>query len=189
MWARWRSGHELAAIGKVPVPLVAGLVIATLFLDVPTIPNPIVHVRVDLGTLAISWVRHSPLDSPWELVLWAWSARRCKQHIQEGVRVQAVEERRRFLQRLDHEIKNPLTAIRAALVNVANGSTASVQQEALTSAEAQVLRLSRLTSDLRKLAEMETRPLERAPVDVPELLQEAVALAMEQSGSDERQLN
>lgn len=60
--------------------------------------------------------------------------------------------------------------------------------EALVSVEAQVLRLSRLTADLRKLAELETRSLERAPVDIAELLQEAVVLAQEQSESEGRQL-
>jgi two-component system OmpR family sensor kinase len=54
--------------------------------------------------------------------------------------------------------------------------------------EAQVLRLSRLTSDLRKLAELETRALETAPVDVTPLLQEVVALAQEQPEAETRQL-
>ena len=77
-------------------------------------------------------------------------------------------------------MKNPLTAIRAGLANLANGLSPATQEEALASMEAQVLRLSQLTADLRKLAELETRALERVPVDVAELLQEAVALAQEQ---------
>jgi two-component system OmpR family sensor kinase len=51
-----------------------------------------------------------------------------------------------------------------------------------------VLRLSRLTSDLRKLAELEGRPLERVPVDIAELLQEAVTLAQEQPEAEARRL-
>jgi two-component system OmpR family sensor kinase len=102
---------------------------------------------------------------------------------------QTAEERRRFLQRLDHEMKNPLTAIRAGLANVADGSTTSVQQEALTSVEAQVLRLSRLTADLRKLAELETRPLESDVVDLAQLLQETVTLAQEMPEARERKLS
>jgi two-component system OmpR family sensor kinase len=97
-------------------------------------------------------------------------------------------ERRRFLQRLDHELKNPLTAIRAGLANAANGPATDVQREALASVEAQVLRLSRLTADLRKLAELETCPLERVPVDVAELLQEVMTLAQEQPEAAARQL-
>jgi two-component system OmpR family sensor kinase len=102
--------------------------------------------------------------------------------------VRLAQERRRFLQRIDHELKNPLTAIRAGLANLANGSSGTAQQEALASVEAQVLRLSRLTADLRKLAELETRPLDLVPVNVAELLHEALDLAREQPEAGERRL-
>jgi two-component system OmpR family sensor kinase len=93
------------------------------------------------------------------------------------------------LQRLDHELKNPLTAIRAGLANLVNGLTTDTQRDALESVETQVLRLSRLTADLRKLSELEARLLEPVSVNVTELLQEAVALAREQPQADTRQLN
>jgi len=86
-------------------------------------------------------------------------------------------------------LKNPLTAIRAGLANVVNGPSTGTQREALASVEAQVLRLSRLTSDLRKLAELETRSLERVSADVAELLQEAVTLAQEQPEAEARRLS
>ena len=79
---------------------------------------------------------------------------------------EATEERRRFLRRLDHELKNPLTAIRAGLANLAWLPSEEELQEALTSVETQTLRLSRLAADLRKLADLETRSLERTPVEV-----------------------
>ncbi|MFB0536400.1 MAG: sensor histidine kinase [Anaerolineae bacterium] len=192
-WLRW---------GLALIPIVAGLVIASLMADVPTLTNPIIYMRIDLGTLAaIVGVALSLLVAV-GLVLWVWAGRRGEQRV-TGVRAQVAEERRQFLQRLDHELKNPLTAIRAGLANLANGlATATLrqpfdgaqdkaqdtaQQEALASVEAQVLRLSRLTSDLRKLAELETRPLERVPVDVAELLQETVTLAQEQPEAETRQ--
>lgn len=184
-WQRW---------GFALIPIVAGLVIASLMMDIPTLTNPVIYMRVDLGTLAaIVGVALSVLVTV-GLVLWGWAGRRGEQRA-TGVHAQVAEERRQFLQRLDHELKNPLTAIRAGLANLANGlATATLrqaqdtaQQEALASVEAQVLRLSRLTSDLRKLAELETRPLERVPVDVAELLQEAVTLAQEQPEADTRQ--
>ena len=50
------------------------------------------------------------------------------------------------------------------------------------------MRLSRLTADLRKLSELETRPLEQAPVNIAELLQEAVMLAQEQPGAETRKV-
>ena len=156
----------------------------------PTLTNPILHARVDLGTLAMAGrrVRFRP-GGRLGLALWEWQPRDAASGRWPSLRTEAAEERRRFLQRLDHELKNPLTAIRAGLANLANGSTDGLRgQEALASVEAQVLRLSRLTADLRKLAELETRPLERAPVDVAELLQEVVALAQEQPGVDARHL-
>jgi two-component system OmpR family sensor kinase len=168
--------------------LAAGLVVGTLFLDVPTVTNPILNVRIDLGTLAISLGAGLSAVLVLGLGLLAWSRRRCEREML-NVRTQAAEERRRFVQRLDHELKNPLTAIRAGLANLANGPALQTQQEALDSVEAQVLRLSRLTSDLRKLAELETRTLEQGGVNVSELLQEVVALALEQTGSDEHRLN
>jgi two-component system OmpR family sensor kinase len=184
-WQRW---------GLALIPIVAGLVIASLMVDIPTLTNPIIYMRVDLGTLAVIAGLVLSVLVTVGLVLWVWAGRRGEQRV-TGVRAQVAEERRQFLQRLDHELKNPLTAIRAGLANLANGrATATLrqaqdtaQQEALASVEAQVLRLSRLTSDLRKLAELETRPLERVPIDVAELLREAVTLAQEQPEAEARQ--
>lgn len=78
----------------------------------------------------------------------------------------ARAERARFLRRLDHEVKNPVTAIRTGL---ATGDAA-----ALTIARVQSERLSSLVSDLAKLAELETRPLERESVDLEALARDAV---------------
>ncbi|WP_402842118.1 sensor histidine kinase [Microbacterium sp. GXS0129] len=75
-------------------------------------------------------------------------------------------ERARFLRRLDHEVKNPVTAIRTGL---ATGDAA-----ALTVARVQSERLSSLVADLAKLAELETRPLERESVDLEALARDAV---------------
>jgi two-component system OmpR family sensor kinase len=169
------------------IPLAVGLVIASFTLDVDAVPNPILYVRVDVGSLALMVGISLSLLAGIGLALWEWQAWTCQQRIADA-RTQAVEERRRFLQRLDHELKNPLTAIRAGLANIANGSTDASRQEALTSVEAQVLRLSQLTADLRKLAELETRKLQCTPINVAELLREAVALAEEQPEAEGRQL-
>jgi two-component system OmpR family sensor kinase len=178
-WQRW----SLAV-----VPVAAGLVVAVLMTSVATVSNPILTVRVDLGTLAmLAGLSLSALVTL-GLIFWGRAEHRGAQRV-TGIRTQVAEERRRFLQRLDHEMKNPLTAIRAGLANVVNGSTTTVQQEALATVEAQVLRLSRLTADLRKLAELETRPLERDAVDVAQLLQETVALAQEMPEARERKLS
>ena len=178
-WQRW---------GFILVPLAAGLVIASLFIIVPTLASPILQVRIDLGNLAIAIGATVSVLFALGIALWEWATRQCRRQM-AGLRAESAEERRRFLQRLDHELKNPLTAMRAGLANLANGSDEASRTEALASVELQVLRLSRLTADLRKLAELEARPLERAPVDIAELLQEVVSQAQEQPGVDDRHLN
>jgi two-component system, OmpR family, sensor kinase len=81
----------------------------------------------------------------------------------------AADERLRFLMRLDHELKNPLTAIRAGLANIEQAEAAG---PAVASVAAQAARITRLLDDLRKLADLETRDIETAPVDLAGLLQE-----------------
>jgi two-component system OmpR family sensor kinase len=83
--------------------------------------------------------------------------------------VRAANDRLRFLMRLDHELKNPLTAIRAGLANIEQAGAAGF---ALESVSAQASRITRLLGDLRKLADLETREIETVPVDLPGLLQE-----------------
>jgi two-component system OmpR family sensor kinase len=88
----------------------------------------------------------------------------------------AAEDRRRFLLRLDHELKNPLTAIRAALANIeqadAMATAGTSADAALASVSSQANRITRLLGDLRKLADLETQQIEAAPVDLPSLLYE-----------------
>lgn len=84
------------------------------------------------------------------------------------------EEQRRFIQRLDHELKNPLTAIQVQLDNLQEGG--SEQNSSIEDVRAQANRLTLLTRGLRRLADLETRALEMEPVDVEELLEEVVEL-------------
>jgi signal transduction histidine kinase len=87
------------------------------------------------------------------------------------------QNRRSFLRRLDHEIKNPLTGLRAALVNMQETQAAEERQHAVENAGRAVTRLTRLLADLRKLSDLGERPIERTYVDVPDLLQDAVDAA------------
>jgi two-component system OmpR family sensor kinase len=79
------------------------------------------------------------------------------------------DSRRRFLARLDHELKNPLTAIRAAVA--AGDDDAGRARATLVS---QSTRLASLVSDLRKLAELETQEIEDEDVDMAEVVRDAV---------------
>jgi two-component system OmpR family sensor kinase len=148
--------------------------------------NPVLFARASLSTLLVLvGVLITLLLAV--LALWQLNAERhaeAKAHLQH----QAAEDRRRFLQRLDHELKNPLMAIRAGLANFANAPTSDTRKEALSSVEAQTVRLSRLTADLRKIADLETRALERSKIDLTGLLEEAVALVKDRPGAKNRQL-
>jgi two-component system OmpR family sensor kinase len=178
---RW---HRLVAA---LIPAAAGLTISTLLYQVPALSNPIISIRVDVGTAALIVGAGLSLASLLYVACSGWAEQRCQRDLSDA-RTRAAEERRRFLQRLDHELKNPLTAIRVGLVNLSGDPPPDARQEALTTVEAEVLRLSRLTSDLRKLAELETRQLERGPVDAAELLQEVVAVSEEQPAAQGRRL-
>lgn len=83
------------------------------------------------------------------------------------------DERRRFIQRLDHELKNPLTAIQIQLDNLQDSTDS---QSSLGDVRDQANRLVNLTRGLRRLADLETRPLELEQFDIQELLQELVDL-------------
>lgn len=85
-----------------------------------------------------------------------------------------AEAQRRFLRRLDHELKNPLTGIRAALANLEGAGTPPDSMAAIPDIQRQVERLTRLTADLRKLADLEEIPLEYAKVNLSSLLEETV---------------
>lgn len=139
---------------------------------------PVLYLRGDVGTLALLLgILLSCLASAF--LYWAQRAERRRREDVAGVQTRTAEDRRQFLRRLDHELKNPLTAIQAGLANVASVSLPEAQQAALGSVHSQVLRLSRLSADLRKLAELETRPLDRTQVDLAALLEEAVEVARE----------
>jgi two-component system, OmpR family, sensor kinase len=90
-------------------------------------------------------------------------------------------ERRRFVARLDHEVKNPVTAIRAELSNLPD-------DEAAARVDAQAVRLSRLLADVRKLGELESAPLEHEPVDLEQVARDAVAAVRELPGAADRAL-
>ena len=103
---------------------------------------------------------------------------------------EAARDRLRFFMRLDHELKNPLTAIRAGLANIeqagglvlASAGTAA----ALASVSMQADRIARLVSDLRKLADLETQQIETAPVDLTGLLDEVAEAVAEIPAARER---
>jgi two-component system OmpR family sensor kinase len=101
----------------------------------------------------------------------------------------AEQKRRHFLRRLDHEIKNPLTGLRAALVNLQEAQAKEERVHAEENARRAVERLTRLLTDLRKLSDLDERPIERYPVNVPELLEDVVDAARTIPAYEGRNIN
>lgn len=167
------------------LPLLIGLFLGLLFSQTG-LPNPVFYLRMSLSTavlltgLLITLLLTGAL---W----WRWRQQMRVTQQEKSLRTAAAKDRRRFLQRLDHELKNPLMAMRAGLANVSNGHDETTRQ-ALVSIEAQTVRLSQLTADLRKIAELETRPLELIPVEMGPLLAEVFELAQDHPGSEGRKL-
>jgi len=171
------------------LPLWMGLfcgVLAQLFMkaDVPVL------VQTDLGIAAFviggvvrQWSFFGFLlgfiITAFLILLYYWdrrSVRQARLTIAEALR-ELEQNRRNFLRRLDHEIKNPLTGLRAALVNLQEAQNKDERIRAADNAGRAVARLSRLLADLRKLSDLGERPIEQSRVDVPDLLQDAVDAA------------
>ena len=99
-------------------PLVLGFFLAALFFA-EIFPDPIFFVRMDAGLIVLILGMTAALLCAMASWLWLHGERKTQQaEISQVTR--AAHERHRFLQRLDHELKNPLTAIRAAIVNLAD---------------------------------------------------------------------
>jgi len=104
--------------------------------------------------------------------------RRADSRLRATEREAAAADHRRFLARLDHELKNPVTAIRVA---VAASDAPSPQ---LTTIDAQTARLSRLVADFRKLSELQTSELEHSRVSVGTLVADVVDAVRDAFGRD-----
>jgi two-component system OmpR family sensor kinase len=175
--SRWR----VLAVALLPVP--AGAVAAVLLARF--VPGTGLYLRSSFALVAAE----AGLLAGLALAALALARRRLARDraaVAERAADEVREEHRRFLRRLDHELKNPLTAIRAGLANLADAWPATQPPPALAVVEAQTVRLSRLVTDLRKLAEVAEGEIERVPVDVGQLLRAAAAAAEDVPGGDER---
>jgi two-component system OmpR family sensor kinase len=81
-----------------------------------------------------------------------------------------------------------LTAILAGLASVLVLDEDDSNRQVLDRVTAQAHRLRALVAELRKLSDLETRELEREPVNMTELLEEAFSLAEDHSAAADRQL-
>ena len=181
--ANWRPLRTVIVL----TPAVFGALISA-FLQAYYQPVPLLAFRVDIGMTAFVF------GVIFSIILAAyffgetsrgWYARR----EMDDARAETEEGRRQFIRRLDHEIKNPLTGLQVALVNMSEAKSDADRKRAGANARLAVERLKRLLADLRKLAELEERPLERLPVDIPDLLEEVVEAVQTLPVSQGRKVN
>lgn len=174
-----RARRAPPAIPLIPLllallPLLLGLA-AYFTLHIFYAPVTVLVFRADLGSALA--VLGGILALPLLVGALAYRAavqreRRRAEAALQAERAEFEDSHRRFLRRLDHELKNPLTALRAALVNLSLTAEPARREPIQADVQHQVERLSRLVADLRKLAELEERPIESDPVNLAEVLEE-----------------
>ncbi|HEX6270909.1 MAG TPA: ATP-binding protein, partial [Anaerolineales bacterium] len=139
-------------------------------------PVPLLVFRIDVGMVAFLFGVFITLFFGVAYISGWIKERSAQKAIKRSIQ-ESERGRQRFLRRLDHELKNPLTGLRAALVNLQEIREPDERQRASENAGRAVERLTRLLADLRKLSDLEERSIERMPVDIPELLDDVVEAA------------
>lgn len=158
--------------------------------DLDLISNPVFSAtyQVDLAGLSSRLGILAGL-STLSIFIVTWTIQR---HIEQKLTTLQNEQRlsqRRFFQRLDHELKNPLTIIRLGLVNLQQSPDLNSEQgHSLERISVQVQRLQKLVVDLRLLYELDASRVELKPVSLREVLEEAIELSS-QAISPARQIN
>ena len=168
------------------LPFGTGLLTAILAAN-QWISNPVFYLRGNLAPLAVLGGFTLSIFTVMNLFFWSMFHERYQREIQR-VHEQAAKDRRRFLYRLDHELKNPLTAIQAGLINLSDEAPGEYFCNEVSAVRAQVLRINRLVADLRKLAALETTSLEKTVVNTAELLTEVVSVFENEAGLRDRNL-
>ena len=159
------------------LPLTLGLIAAWLLKLKFNQNLPVLQFRIDLASMLIF------LGMLCDLALFWRSRLTARQKAQAQLLLaREKDEHKQFLMRLDHELKNPLSAIKTAAsyleqlsVDIEPKPVRSDFQKSLGQISALSERINRLILDLRKLAELETYRIERISVDINQLLQQLVA--------------
>ncbi|GAA1189535.1 sensor histidine kinase [Brevibacterium paucivorans] len=127
---------------------------------------------------------------------WRWWKKReenIRAQAHEAAEAEALANRNRMLIRLDHELKNPLTALRTSAATVRSlvqdepidrdATLDSVKQLDVSSR-----RVARLLADLRKLADVESRHIDFQRIDMDRLVHQAVEDARTAPGAEDRMI-
>jgi signal transduction histidine kinase len=174
-------------LALVLLPLLLGIA-ASLLMQSLWNPVPILVVKIDVGMVAFLAGLTITL---FLLAFWAGHvlAERGAQQRIDGTVAEFELGRRRFIRRLDHEMKNPLTGLRTALVNLQEAQSREERIRAGENAVRSQERLTSLLNDLRKLADLDERQIERERVEIPALLSDVVDAARDHPAYMGRNLN
>jgi two-component system OmpR family sensor kinase len=157
------------------VPLGTGLVVGRLF-ETGTLENRVIVARYawDLARIASVVGALSTVLTLVSLTS-VWLRQRTLVRIRQAEQLAQAANRRQFLRRLDHELKNPLTIIRLGVSNLQDSAECTAgQASSLQRIGNQAERLQKLIEDLRWLAELEQQRLEQQPLDVRALIDDVV---------------
>ncbi len=140
------------------------------------LPNQVWIAQYSIDTVAIV-TRLGLIASVLLFIGWRGSAWHFKQvhTAQERAHDEATNQHKLFIQRLDHEIKNPLAIMQLSVVNVLNhDDLTDGERHSLDRLQIQVNRLRQLVMDLRSLTELEDRVVERSLIDMQSVLENAI---------------
>jgi two-component system OmpR family sensor kinase len=175
------------ALALIFLPLLLGIAASLLAQSVWN-PVPILVFKIDVGMVAFIL---GLIITLFLLAYWlgyVLSERKAQGRIENTVS-EFEQERRRFIRRLDHEMKNPLTGLRTALVNLQEAQSREERIRAGENAKKAQERLTALLNDLRKLADLDERQIERERVEIPSLLSDVVDAARDHPAYAGRNLN
>lgn len=168
----------------VVLPALVGLTVWLAF-RLGWLSDSIIYLRANLGIVSLAIGLLMTILLGGGLAIYLTLSRRSRGQV---VTAQAREaaKHRQFLQRLDHELKNPLTAMQIEVANLETESnhllTASLdgpsstlgKPQAVQRLKDQLARMNDLVIQLRKLGELEGYFIEREPVRLDELLTDLI---------------
>ncbi|MBI4505110.1 MAG: HAMP domain-containing histidine kinase [Chloroflexi bacterium] len=119
-----------------------------------------------------------------------WLLRRSATGVQQAIAAEReahAAAQRRFLHRLSHELNNVATVLQVGLGNLSSSTRGETgPPTTVANALLQIERLGRLTKGLGTLARLDALGVQRAPVDLGEVLAEAMEMARHAAGGDQR---
>ncbi len=168
------------------VPLGAGALVAGA-ISLGWLPS--LTLRGEFDTAAVAIAAGALLSVILAVIEWRLATRQKHRQDLADLRKETALEHERFLQRLDHEIKNPLTSILSNVSQLLERVEEPAGKEVLTAIREQARRIRQLTADLRKLYQLQEITLEQDVIDVDALLRQAAATVQDLPAADERRLS